>query len=81
MPTTLEQPAPTFNDVWRMFQETDCQMKETDHKFQETERLMNERSAKTARDIKNLTSNLGDLGNRLGEYVEHMVAPAVVRLF
>lgn len=106
MPTTLEQPAPTFQDVWRMFQETDrkfqdtdlkfqeterllkeraleldLKFQETDRKFQETERLMNERSAKTDLVIEKLSSNLGNLGNRLGEYVEHMVAPAVVRLF
>ncbi len=51
MPTTLEQPAPTFNDVWRMFQETDRLMKEraaeSDRKFQETERLMKERAAES----------------------------------
>jgi len=107
MPTTLEQPAPSFADVWRMFQETDRQLKEraaetdrqmkeraaetdrlmkeraaeTDRKFQETERVMKERTAETDRIIKNLSTNLGDLGNRLGEFVEHMVAPAVVRLF
>ena len=121
MPTTLEQPAPSFADVWRMFQETALQIKETDRqlkeraaetdrkfqetkqlleersletdrKFQETERvmkersaeterLMKERSADTANVIKNLSKRLGDIGNRLGEFVEHMVSPAVVRLF
>jgi len=92
MPTTLEQPAPGFADVWRMFQETDLKFKETDLKFQETERLMKERSeeterlmkeraAETDRIVKNLSRNLGELGNRLGEFVEHMVSPAVVRLF
>ena len=88
--TTLAQPAPapTFDDVWRMFQETDrkfqetdLKFQETDRKFQETERLMKERAAETDRIIKNLSKNLGELGNRLGEFVEHMVAPAVVRLF
>ncbi len=43
---------------------------ETDRKFQETDRL-----------VKQLSKNLGDIGNCLGEFVEHMVAPAVVRLF
>jgi len=103
MPTTLEQPAPGFADVWRMFQETDLKFKETDRKFQETERLMKERSEETERlmkeraaeterlmkeraaeidnVIKNLSKRLGDIGNRLGEFVEHMVSPAVVRLF
>jgi len=89
MPTTLEQPAPSFADVWHMFQETDRQLKEraaeTDRQMKEraaeTDRLMKERAAETDRIIKNLSTNLGDLGNRLGEFVEHMVAPAVVRLF
>jgi len=86
--TTLEQPAPTFEDVWRMFQETDRKFQETvrlmkersietDRKFQETDRQIQE----TDRIVKHLSKNLGDLGNRLGEFVEHMVAPAVVRLF
>ncbi len=90
MPTTLEQPAPSFADVWRMFQETDL-------KFKETERVMKERAAETdnviknlskrlgdignRNVIKNLSKRLGDIGNRLGEFVEHMVSPAVVRLF
>jgi hypothetical protein len=57
--TTLQQPAPTFDDVWRLMQETSLQIKETglqmketdrkfqetDRKFQETERVMKERSA------------------------------------
>jgi len=38
--------------------------------FQETERL-----------VKQLSQNLGDIGHRLGEFVKHGVAPAVVRLF
>jgi len=107
MPTTLEQPAPSFADVWRMFQETDRQLKETalqmkeraaetdrqmkeraaetDRQMKERaaefERVMKERSAETATVIKNLSKRLGDIGNRLGEFVEHMVSPAVVRLF
>jgi len=74
MPTTLEQPAPTFSDVWRMFQETD-------RKFQETERLMKERSLETDKAIKKVSDNIDKLGNRLGEFVEAMVKPGLVRLF
>ena len=92
MPSTLEQPAPSFNDVWRMFQETDLKFKETDLRFKETERQMKESAAETERQMKeraaetdkvitNLSKRLGDIGNRLGEFVEHMVSPAVVRLF
>lgn len=89
---SLQHPAPTFDDVWRMFQETSRAFQETERlmkeRSEETERLMKERSEETDRRfreterlIKNLSKNLGDLGNRLGEFVEHMVAPAVVRLF
>jgi len=63
MPTTLEQPAPSFADVWRMFQETDLKFKETD------------------KAIKKVSDNIDKLGNRLGEFVEEMVKPGVVRLF
>ena len=108
---------PTFDDVWRMFQETGRQFqelreqsRETDRRFQETERLLKEksletdqrfqetkqllkeqsqetdrilkeRSAETDRRMKELSKKLGDIGNRLGEFVEHMVEPTVVKLF
>ena len=80
----------------RKFQETERLMKEssreterlmkessqeTERKFQETERLMKESSQETDRIIKALSKNLGDIGNRLGEFVEHMVMPTVVHLF
>jgi len=96
MPTTLEQPAPSFADVWRMFQETDRQLKETalqmkeraaetdrqmKERAAETDRQMKERAAEFERVMKERSAGLGDIGNRLGEFVEHMVSPAVVRLF
>ncbi len=76
----MEQ-ALTPDHILNFFQEIKDLYRETDRKFQETERLMKERSAETDRIIKNLSKNLGALGNRLGEFVENMVAPAVVRLF
>ncbi|MBK1717115.1 DUF3782 domain-containing protein [Thiocystis violacea] len=89
--TTVQQPAPTFEDVWRMFQETDRKFQETDLKFQETDRKMQETDRliqetdrqiqETDKIVKRVSKQLGDLGNRLGEFVEYMVAPAVVRLF
>lgn len=85
MPSTLEHPAPTFQDVWRMFQETDLRFKETERLMKErsaeTERQMKERFAETDLVIEKLTKNLGNLGNRLGEFVEEMVKPGLVRLF
>ena len=61
---------PTLNDIWLLFQEVALQSKETDRKFKETDRM-----------LKELAKKHGDLGNRLGEFVQDMVRPAVVRLF
>jgi len=80
---------PTFDDVWRMFQETGRQFqeqsRETDRRFQETERLLKEKFQETANEImkvnKELNKQIGDLGNRLGGFIEEMVRPAAVRLF
>lgn len=38
-------PAPTFDDVWRVFQETNTRFQETDRQFKATERVMKERAA------------------------------------
>jgi hypothetical protein len=76
-------------------QETERRFQETDHRFQETERVIKEAAQETERRfqetdhrfqetellVKQLSKNLGELGNRLGEFVEHLIAPAVVRLF
>ncbi len=74
MSTTLEQPAPSFADVWRMFQETALQIKETDRQHKE-------RAAETDKAIKKVSDNIAKLGRRLGDFVEEMVKPGVVRLF
>jgi len=71
----------TFEKVWAMFQETD-------RKFQETERLMKEnaeRQKETDQQIKESTRQMmkevGKLGNRFGELVEHLVAPNISNKF
>jgi hypothetical protein len=51
-------------------EETDRKFQETDRKFQETRELLDR-----------LSRRFGDLGNRLGEFVEAMVEPALVDLF
>ena len=80
--------ANTAEEVWQLlgelvevqkkteqgFQEIKERFAETDRRFQETERLLKEQSKKTDEQI-------GKLGNRLGEFVEWQVRPAVVRLF
>lgn len=81
MSTALEQPAPTFQDVWRMIHETSLQIKETSLQIKETERLMKEQSVETNRKIKQLSTEIGNLGNRLGSFVEAMVKPGLAELF
>ena len=64
-------------DTDRKFQETDRKILDTDRKFQETDRKFQE----TDRKLKEVLNSLGRLGNRLGDFVEEMVKPALVRLF
>ncbi len=75
----------------RQSQETDRRMQETDRRMQETDRLIRElrdqsrdsdrRLRETERMVREVSTQLGRLGRRLGEFVEEMVEPAVVRLF
>ncbi|MDR1249821.1 MAG: hypothetical protein LBK63_11015, partial [Treponema sp.] len=62
----------------RKFQETrellSAASLETDRKFQETERLMRESSEK-------LNRKMGELGNKLGSVVEHMIIPDIEKKF
>jgi hypothetical protein len=81
----------TFEKVWAMFQETDLkfqelarrseetdrQFKETDLKFQETDRRFKE----TDRQFKETDRKISKLGGRLGELVEHLVAPNMLEKF
>ena len=80
--------ATTYEEVLTLFREVAEAQKETERKFQETDRLLREQSRETDRKfqetdrkIKAVTATVGDLGNRLGEFVEGLVRPAVVRLF
>ena len=57
----------TFDDVWKMFQETSKQFREM--------------GAETDKRISNLSKEIGSLGNKWGEFVENMVAPACVTMF
>jgi len=82
--TTLQSLAPTFDDVWRTIQELAVMSKETDRQMKETDRQMKDtdlRLKETDRLVKAMSKQLGEHGNRLGEFVQEMVRPAVVRLF
>lgn len=84
--------AVTKEEVWEMFREMARQLQENERQFrersEEAERQFRERLQETDRQfketdrkIKEVTQAIGRLGNRLGEFVEEMVRPAVVRLF
>ncbi|MFZ4550119.1 MAG: hypothetical protein ACOYN4_21905 [Bacteroidales bacterium] len=73
-----------FQETDRKFQEINLQFQETDLRIQDTGKLIKELSVsqkETDRLFKEMNKKLGDLGNRLGEFVQEMVRPAVVRLF
>ncbi len=83
---------PTFDDILRLFKETDEKFKETSEQFkennerrdkelEETKRLIREMSMATDRKIKQVSASIGKLGNRLGDFIEDAVRPAAVRLF
>ena len=84
--------AVTFDDVWKMFQETDRKfqemVREDRERRVETDRTFQEMSAETDRQfkatdikIKEVSTLVGNLGGRWGEFVEGLVAPACETLF
>jgi hypothetical protein len=79
----------TFEKVWAMFQETDRQMKETDRRMQETDRRMRETDRQikelredmkeTDRQLKKTDWKISNLGNRLGDLIEHLTASNILK--
>ncbi|GHT82824.1 hypothetical protein FACS1894137_02460 [Spirochaetia bacterium] len=81
----------TFEKVWEMFQETDRKFQETDRKFQETDRkflamieetrvVSKERALegeKLDKRIKEVTEQLGGMGNSNGAFAEDYFANAL----
>ena len=64
----------TFDDVWKMFQETD-------KKFQEMKLEAEKDRQETNMVLRNLSKQLGSLGSKWSEFVENMVAPACKIMF
>jgi len=60
----------SWDDIKALFRETDRKFQETDREFRETRELLDR-----------LSHRFGDLGDRLGEFFEEMVLPALVNLF
>ena len=81
---TIQELALMSKDTDRQMKETDRQVKETSQQMKETDRQVKETSQQlkeTDKMIKVMSKQLGAHGNRLGEFVQEMVRPAVVRLF
>ena len=66
-----------FEDVKEMFRETDRKMEETDRKVADAVTAVHEMS----RRVSEVSTQLGGLGNRLGEFVEWVIKPGLVRVF
>jgi hypothetical protein len=75
---------PTYDDILRLFQETDRQLKETalllreksletDRKFQETDRKFQE----TNLQLKELGKQIGGLGSKFGSFTEGLALPSM----
>jgi hypothetical protein len=63
-----------FDEIWKLFRETDRRMQETD-------RFLEKRFGETDRKLKEVGRQIGGLGGRLGDFVEWMVRPGLVRVF
>jgi hypothetical protein len=82
---------PTYEDILRLFQETDRQLKETDRQLKETALLLRERSLETDRkfqatdrqrqetdrQLKELGKQIGGLGSKFGSFTEGLALPSM----
>ncbi len=75
--TTKSEASDFFQEVKDLFAQTSKQFQDTDKKFQDTDKKFQD----TDKKFQELRTMIGQLGNRLGDFVEEMVRPAVVRLF
>ncbi len=81
---TREEIREMFQETNKRFQATDEKFQATDAKFQATDKRFqatDEKFQATDKRMKEVTENIGRLGNKLGDFVEEMVRPAAVRLF
>ena len=69
----MATPQPTYDDILRLFQETDRKFQETALQFKETDRRMQE----TDRQIKELGKQIGGLGAKFGSFTEGLALPSM----
>jgi hypothetical protein len=75
----------SFEDIKQLFKETDRKLSEqmalSRAEAERSRAEFDRRFLENERYLQNLSKRFGDLGNRLGEFVEGMVRPGLVRLF
>jgi hypothetical protein len=79
--TMFQETDRKFQETDRRFQETDQKFQETDRKFQETDREIKEMSRKTKETLQEASRIVGNLGNKLGIIVEHLVLANISEKF
>jgi hypothetical protein len=65
----------------RRAQENDRRAQENDREFQEMKQTMKAMSQETDRQFREMAKKIGELGSRLGDFVEGLIKPSVVKLF
>jgi len=84
MPTTVNPAEMSWDDIRQLVANLAVQSAETSRlirELRESSAETDRRMQETDRRMKELQRQLGGLGNRLGQFVQDMVEPAVVRLF
>jgi hypothetical protein len=75
------EPDVSIDDLRRVIREIAEQSKENDRRLAESHAETDRRMRETDRKLAEVSHQLGGLGNRLGEFVEGVVRPGLVRLF
>jgi hypothetical protein len=70
-----------FQETDRKFQETNRMFQDTDREFQETRLILKESQERTDASARELRRQMGNLGNKLGSVVEHMLIPGIEEKF
>ncbi len=70
-----------FEEIWKLFAETDLKFKETDLKFKETEQQFRESEQRLEKLFKNTDQKIDRLTGKWGRFVEGMIVPAAEKLF
>ena len=74
-----------FQEIWKLFAETDKKfqetIKETTEQMKETDRRLDKKFHETSEQIKETDKKVTALTGKWGRFVEGLIAPAVERLF